>query len=148
VNKDRKDMASRAAYKVTTDAIYESQSWKDPACIGTNLVENLLHERAYSLDHFEYDEQKKQSSKSKLTEKEATESILKHVNDLKKKQLESTDENRIKKEIDQLVSKYTRLNEGKGESHGSTQGEVYKSSGKSRRAQSRQARRSLSEPKA
>lgn len=89
---------------MTTSAIEKSQAWKDPSCIGAGLVENLLHERAYSLDHFEYDEQIKKAPQSGLSDGQATDSILRKANNLtsnkKTADFGRNDENRIKREID------------------------------------------------
>jgi hypothetical protein len=52
LNEQENKMASQLAYQNTSQAIERTQKFKDPACVGTSLVENLLHERAFSLDHF------------------------------------------------------------------------------------------------
>ena len=60
-------------------AIGNTQKFKDPAAVGTNLLENLLHERAYSLNHFASEAEHKTRT-AKLTEQQATHSILKEAN--------------------------------------------------------------------
>jgi len=73
-------VASAAAYQSAKEAIQKTQSYKDPACTGSNLAESLLHERAYSLDHFASAEEKSSPKTQKLTTEEATEAILKQAN--------------------------------------------------------------------
>lgn len=45
--------------------------------LGNTLVENLLHERSYSLDHFKVSHEK--SAHTKETEKQASEAMMKHA---------------------------------------------------------------------
>ena len=82
VNKRSKDVASRVAYKSTTQAIQRSQSFKDPSGVGSFLAESLVHERAYSLDHFATEDDKEKEKTYKLTTKEATDEMMKKANSL------------------------------------------------------------------
>jgi len=45
--------------------------------LGNTLVENLLHERSYSLDHFKVSHEK--IAHTKETEKQASEAMMKHA---------------------------------------------------------------------
>lgn len=85
VNKKNKDVASRVAYKSTTQAIQRSQSFKDPAGVGSFLAESLLHERAYSLDHFATEDENEKEKTHKLTIKEATDEMMKKANSITRK---------------------------------------------------------------
>lgn len=71
------EQVSQLAAENVGNAVYNSQNYKDPMTLGNTLVENLLHERSYSLDHFKVSRER--IAHTKKTEKQASEAMMKRA---------------------------------------------------------------------
>lgn len=127
VNRLEKDIVSKLAFENVNKAVIKTQSFKDPSCLGNTLMENLLRERAYDLDHFA--EQTEKPPVIKMSVQEVSDQVQKEARVIIKqkqdtKKLETNQEQKIRFEIDRLVEKYANPKDGRAESIGMVFGEL------------------------
>lgn len=84
-------------------------------------MENLLHERAYNLDHF-VSSDKEKTNDSNQSVLEAADQLKKKSNHMKLKEFKAN-ENLIKQQIEDLVNQYASPEQGRSPSFGLSRGE-------------------------